>query len=248
MNALPRTTGPIVITIDGPAGTGKSSVAAELARRLELEFLDTGAMYRAAALLSIEEGIRPEDGLCLAEAVRRAGLRFEWGTERPRLLLADRDVSERIREMDVSAVVSIVASCAILRQVMVEEQRRIAFEHSRLVTEGRDQGSVVFPDAFMRFFLDADPEVRAARRKAQLDSQGRAIDELLIRADITRRDTLDSSRSEGPLRRPDGAIVIDTTALSMVEVVDRMESMVKQRMDDSGHMPVGAGSGERSAR
>jgi len=239
---------PIVITIDGPAGTGKSSVAAELAARLGLEFLDTGAMYRAAALLSIEREISPHDGSALAGAVRSAGLRFLWGSARPRLMLDGRDVSERIRDMDVSRVVSIVAGCPTLRQLMVEEQRRIAREHPRLVTEGRDQGSIVFPDAIVRFYLDARPEVRAARRQAQLEALGSAVDEQLVKADISRRDQLDSTRSEGPLRRPEGALLLDTTDLTLADVVDRLEALVREHVGESDPLPVGAGSGERSAR
>lgn len=223
---------PVVITIDGPAGTGKSSVAGKLAQRLGLEFLDTGAMYRTAALLSIERGIAPDDGRSVAAAVRSARLRFAWGPARPALLIegpggVDRDLSERIRELDVSAVVSIVASRSEVRAVMVAEQRRIAAEHPRLVTEGRDQGSVVFPDAAVRFFLDADPAVRAARRLAQLESQGKRVDAQAVIGDIAQRDRLDASRAEGPLVRPTGALVIDTTRLTLDEVVDRLEAIVR---------------------
>lgn len=230
-NAMP----PVIVTIDGPAGTGKSSVAGKLAQRLGLEFLDTGAMYRAAALLSIERGIPAADGRTLAATVRAARLRFAWGPARPALVVegpggVDRDLSDRIRELDVSAVVSIVAACPEVRAVMVAEQRRIAAEHPRLVTEGRDQGSVVFPDAAVRFFLDADPAVRAARRLAQLESQGKRVDAEAVIGDIAQRDRLDASRAEGPLMRPAGAIEIDTTRLTLDEVVDRLEAIVRDRL------------------
>ncbi|MFO0875634.1 MAG: (d)CMP kinase [Phycisphaerales bacterium] len=229
---------PVVITIDGPAGTGKSSVAGRLAQRLGLEFLDTGAMYRAAALLAIERGIAPSDGAAIAAAVIAARLRFVWGLPRPALVIegtgalagVDRDISERIRDLDVSAVVSVVASCAEVRAVMVAEQRRIAAEHPRLVTEGRDQGSVVFPDAAVRFFLDADPTVRAARRLAQIEATGKRVEAEAVIDDIARRDRLDASRAEGPLVRPVGAIEVDTTALSLEEVVERLESIVRERL------------------
>ncbi|HMN96384.1 MAG TPA: (d)CMP kinase [Phycisphaerales bacterium] len=224
----------VIITIDGPAGTGKSSVAGKLAARLGLEFLDTGAMYRAASLLAIERGLRPDDGPAIAAAVGREGVRFLWGTRRPAVLLGGRDVSDRIRELDVSAIVSIVAGCTEVRQVMVGEQRRIAEEHPRLVTEGRDQGSVVFPDAPIRFFLDADPEVRAARRTRQLEEQGKRVAAEAIRADIATRDRLDASRAEGPLVRPVGAIELDTTDLSLDAVVDALEAIVRDRLPDAG--------------
>lgn len=256
---------PVIVTIDGPAGTGKSSVAGKLAQRLELEFLDTGAMYRAAALLSIERAVSPDDGRGVAAAVRAARLRFAWGSARPSLVIAgpggvDRDISERIRELDVSAVVSIVAGCPEVRAVMVAEQRRIAAEHPRLVTEGRDQGSVVFPDAAVRFFLDADPSVRAARRLAQLESAGKAVDAEAVVDDISRRDRLDASRAEGPLVRPAGAIEVDTTRLTLDEVVDRLETIVRdvlpaealawaslRRDAGPGGPPLGAVGGVRSA-
>jgi len=229
----------IVITIDGPAGTGKSSVAGKLAQRLGLEFLDTGAMYRAAALLALEQRLLPEDGAAIADAVRRASLRFAWGSRRPALLLGDRDVSDRIRDLDVSALVSRVATCPEVRSVMVAEQRRIAAEHPRLVTEGRDQGSVVFPDAAVRFFLDADEKVRADRRLRQLNQQGKSVDESVVRRDISQRDRLDSSRAEGPLVRPEGAIEVDTSQLALDQVVDRLEELVRQRLPEENLRPLG---------
>lgn len=228
----------VIITIDGPAGTGKSSVAGKLAARLGLEFLDTGAMYRAASLLALELGLRPDDGPAIAEAVQREGVRFAWGMRRPALLLGDRDVSDRIRDLEVSRIVSIVAGCPEVRRVMVEEQRRIAMAHPRLVTEGRDQGSVVFPDAPIRFFLDADHTVRAGRRLRQLEEQGTHVAVDAVSKDIADRDRLDASRVEGPLVRPIGAIEVDTTHLSLDEVVDHLEEMVRERLPKAGLRPL----------
>ena len=201
---------PVIITIDGPAGTGKSTVAHLLAKRLGLEFLDTGAMYRAAALVAIENGIDPADGLALAEALQHADLHFDWKADPPRLLLHDRDISRRVRDLDVSAVVSIVAAQSDLRRVLVQQQRRIAQRHPRLVSEGRDQGSVVFPNASVRFYLDADVQVRAKRRAAQLVASGKKVDHTRVEHDLQERDRLDASRTDGPLIRPTGAIDIDT--------------------------------------
>ncbi|MCE2874280.1 MAG: (d)CMP kinase, partial [Planctomycetaceae bacterium] len=127
----------LVITIDGPAGTGKSSVANRLAQRLGLEFLDTGAMYRAAALLAIELGLSPDGGHELAAAIGREPPRFDWKASPPRLLLGNRDVSERIRDADVTGIVSRVAVCPEVRRQMVAWQRAAAMQHPRLVTEGR---------------------------------------------------------------------------------------------------------------
>lgn len=222
--------GDVIITIDGPAGTGKSTVAHRLASRLGLEFLDTGAMYRAAALLALERGIDPTDGPALAEAVRQADLHFDWSADPPRVLLGTRDVTKRIRDLDVSGCVSIVASQPALRRELVERQRIIARRHPRLVTEGRDQGSVVFPDAAVRFYLDADPHVRATRRVEQMALAGKVVNFDEVLADIQGRDRLDGSRADGPLIKPHGALVIDTSRLTLDEVVDRLEHEVRDRV------------------
>ena len=224
---------PVIITIDGPAGTGKSSVAHRLASRLGLDFLDTGAMYRAAALIALETGIDPDQGEALAAAISDMGVQFDWQSDPPRLMLDDRDVSARIRDLDVSGIVSIVAAQSPVRSVLVERQRDIAEAHPRLVTEGRDQGSVVFPDAAVRFFLDASIEVRARRRIKQLASAGQSIDEHEIRSDIEARDRLDTSRDDAPLIKPEGAIVIDSSNKSLPEVVEEMERIVRDRLPDA---------------
>ena len=224
----------VIITIDGPAGTGKSTVAHQLANRLALEFLDTGAMYRTAALIAIERSIDPHEGAALAKAVDQAPMRFDWKKSPPALILGDRDVSRRIREMDVSQIVSIVAAQPEVRQVLVTQQRRIAEQHPRLVTEGRDQGSVVFPDAAVRFYIDAHPDERARRREAQLAEAGRAVDRERVRRDITERDRLDAARAEGPLIRPQGAVLIDTSTKSVSQVVDEMEAIVRDRLAQAG--------------
>jgi cytidylate kinase len=217
----------LIVTVDGPAGTGKSTVAHRLGERLGLAYLDTGAMYRAAALIAIEAGIAPDDGDGLADALARTSLHFNWQTDPPRLMLGDRDVSRRIRDMDVSAIVSIVAAQSAVRCTLVAQQRRAAEEHPRLVTEGRDQGSVVFPDATVRFYLDARAEVRAQRRVAQLAEAGAAVDEEEVRADIGRRDHIDSTRADSPLTCPSGAIVVDTSDLTIDEVVQTLQEHVE---------------------
>jgi CMP/dCMP kinase len=239
---------PLIITIDGPAGTGKSTVAHMLAKRLGLQFLDTGAMYRAAALIAIENTIDPpavsrrspagagdpDAGGLLAEAIERAGMHFDWSADPPRLMLgnenARRDVSRRIRDMDVSEIVSLVAAQPAVRRVLVEQQRRIAAEHPRLVTEGRDQGSVVFPDAAVRFYLHADVDVRAGRRMAQLAAHGKRVDAERVLRDIRRRDEIDAGRTDAPLIRPEGAVDIDTGGRSAEQVVDDMEAVVRRTL------------------
>jgi cytidylate kinase len=220
----------VIITIDGPAGTGKSTVAHRLARRLGLDFLDTGAMYRAAALVAIEQDIDPADGRALAEAVRRVNMRFDFTTDPPRLLLGERDVSRRIRDLDVTAIVSLVSAQGELRRVLVRQQRAIARDHPRLVSEGRDQGSAVFPDASLKLYLDADVQVRARRRVDQLREAGIEAEPHRVVRDIIERDRLDSTRADGPLRRPGGAIDVDTSDLSADEVVARLEEIVREHL------------------
>lgn len=216
----------MVITIDGPAGTGKSTVAHRLARRLGFDFLDTGAMYRAAALIAIEAGIDPSDGPAVARAVRTADFHFDWSASPPRVMLGDRDVGERIRDADVGGIVSIVAAQAPLRAVLVEAQRRVVRAHPRLVSEGRDQGSVVFPDAAIKFYLDADVVVRARRRAEQLASVGHCVNEAEVMNRLRERDRIDSSRREGPLIQPEDAIVVDTSDRSVEDVVDHLAALV----------------------
>ena len=217
----------VVVTMDGPAGTGKSSVAWKLAQRLGLEVLDTGAMYRAAAVVAIDEGVPADDGAALAARIAEEGLAFDWSCRPPRLLLGGRDLTERIRDADVNVVVSVVARQAPLRAALVEAQRIIGRAHPRLVTEGRDQGSVVFPDAAVRFYLDAHPEVRARRRVEQMRSQGRPADyEAVLRA-IQQRDHLDETRVDGPLVCPTGALRIDTSGLTLDQVVQELERCVR---------------------
>jgi cytidylate kinase len=223
----------VIITIDGPAGTGKSTVAHLLAQRLGLEFLDTGSMYRAAAMIAIEQRIAPDDGAGLAAAVARADMHFDWRDNPPRLMIGERTAGLRIRDMDVSGIVSIVAAQREVREVLVKAQRRIAAQHPRLVTEGRDQGSVVFPDAPLRFYLTADAQVRADRRMAQLAAAGRPVDRSRVIRDIHERDLLDRTRPDGPLIRPAGAVDVNTGDGDVEYIVTRMEAIARERLPDA---------------
>ncbi|HJN71753.1 MAG: (d)CMP kinase [Phycisphaerae bacterium] len=225
----------LVVTIDGAAGTGKTSVARELARRLGTDCLDTGAMYRAVAVIAVDQGIDPSDGQTLARLVTEQGIRFDWSQSPPPILLAGKDISVRIRDLDVSSVVSIVAEQSEIRKVLVEQQRKISQDHPTLVTEGRDQGSVVFPDAAAQFYLEAAMEERTKRRLLQLQESGTNIDAETVALDITSRDKIDSSREDSPLTCPSSAIVIDTSDKTMLEVVDIMEQVVREHLAALDH-------------
>lgn len=237
-----------IVTIDGPAGSGKSTVAREVARRLGYLFLDTGAMYRAAAAIAIDRGIPPSDAAAIVDALRNTDIRFDWTTDPPTLLADGRPMTHRIRAADVTAVVSPIAGIPELRQIMVALQRRIGEEHPRLVTEGRDQGSVVFPSADVKFFLFASPDVRARRRAEQLQALGQPADVERLKAEIIERDRSDSTRRDGPLTCPPGALRVDTSNLSFDEVVATLERLVAEELARSGEAPAWESDAPASAK
>ncbi len=224
---------PIIVTIDGPAGTGKSSAASRLADLLGFDMLDTGAMYRAVALLAVEQGIDPHHEAELAVAMDRATLDVDFSCRPPIIRLDHRDVRNRIRDSDVTRIVSLIASHHEVRVRLVKAQRLVALQHERLVTEGRDQGSVVFPDATVRVWLDARPEVRAHRRTEELRARGQQVDEKRVLDEIVERDASDRGRAEGPLRQPIGAAVIDTSDLTFEAVVGELERLVRAKLHDA---------------
>jgi cytidylate kinase len=212
----------VIITIDGPAGAGKSTVARRLAERLGFRFLDTGAMYRAVALAGLRAGVdwsRPDELVRVAE---RSTIRFDGD----RILLDGEDVSDPIRTLEVTAVTRYSAGNAAVRQRLVALQREAA-AGGNMVTEGRDQGTVAFPDAACKIFLTASPRARAERRLRELAARGEAatLDEVLAAQE--RRDREDSSREVGPLRPAEDAILVDTDGLTVEQVVDRLEFAVR---------------------
>ena len=211
-----------IITIDGPAGAGKSTVARQLAERLGLDFLDTGAMYRGVTAAVLDRNADPADAEAVAAITRELHLGFNWSTDPPRLKVDGVDETHRLRDGDVTQAVSDVASNRDVRDELVRAQRRIGHEHPNLVTEGRDQGSVVFPHATVKFYLDASAEVRAKRRADQLRAAGRQADEQKILNQIIHRDQRDTKREDGPLMCPDDAIRIDTSGMTLQEVVDTL--------------------------
>jgi cytidylate kinase len=216
----------LIITIDGPAGAGKSAVAHLLSEYLNLQFLDTGSMYRAVAATVIDRHVDPEDPESVTATARSLKINFDWDTTPPRLQIDGSDASVRIRDKDVTALTPRIASIGPVREVLVEAQRAIGREHPRLVTEGRDQGSVVFTDATHKFYLDASPTTRAKRRAAQLREQGHKADETELEALIIERDHQDMTRSDSPLTCPSDAVRVDTSEMTLQEVVRHLADTV----------------------
>lgn len=208
----------MIVTLDGPGGTGKSTVSRAVAARAGLPHLDTGAYYRAATLAVLRAGVDPGD----PDAVFRIVSRTSMDQEGDRMYLDGEDVSTEIRGEAVTSAVSAVSAHPEVRKLLVEKQRAWAAEHGGGVVEGRDIGSVVFPDAEVKVFLDASPEVRARRRALET---GERFEDVL--EDLKRRDGLDSTRPTSPLRVPEGAVIVDTSNLSIEQVVEELLRLIE---------------------
>jgi cytidylate kinase len=222
---MPDNATPKVIAIDGPAGAGKSTVARALARRLGFFLLDTGAIYRTLALQAARQKVDFSDGPQLARLAERLDVRF---AEDGRVFLGDEDVSAAIRTPEMSQGASTVSAHPAVRQVLLGLQRKLA-ARGRCVVEGRDIGTVVLPWAPLKIFLTASPEVRARRRYDELTGRGQTVDLASTLAEMLERDERDTNRATSPLRKADDAVLLDTSALSEPDVVDRMEALAHTR-------------------
>jgi cytidylate kinase len=220
----------MIITIDGPAGTGKSSVAQAVAARLGFDFLDTGAMYRAVGFACLRHGADLSNPRELAFFARHARVEFDWSKRPPGVLLNDEPVGHLLRGSEATHAASFVAQVPAIREQLVREQQWIGSQRPDLVTEGRDQGTVVFPDATLKFYLDATPQERARRRVAQLRACGEVTDYQEILNQIIARDARDAGRAVGPLAVPRDARVIDTTHLTQQQVVDAIVGRAEEAM------------------
>lgn len=225
------TSGGIIVTIDGPAGTGKSSVARQVAERLGFDFLDTGAMYRAIGLEAVRREADLNDSRELAFIAGLCRIEFDWTHDPPAVLLNGEPVTHLLRSGEATRAASHVAVVPQIRERLVQQQREIGHEHRRhgLVTEGRDQGSIVFPDAAAKIFLTADPRERARRRARQLRDRGETVDERALYEEMVERDQRDQNRAIAPLRPADDAVEVDTTPLSQDEVVTRIVEIVNEK-------------------
>jgi cytidylate kinase len=217
-----------VIAIDGPAGAGKSTAARGLARALGLRYVDTGAMYRAAAWRAVREKIDLKDAAALARSTRRLRLDFtEDADGRPRLAVDGVDATDAIRTPETAAAASVVAALPAVRKELVRRQKALG-RAGAVVMEGRDIGTVVFPDADIKFFIDASPEERARRRCAELRAVGRKVNLRDIADGIRQRDLKDRTRAVSPLTAAADAVVVDTTGLEARETLARLVAWVER--------------------
>lgn len=219
----------MIIAIDGPSGAGKSTLGRLIARELKLLYIDTGAMYRAAALAVIESGVSTREQQAVAEVVTRADINLEGDPDSLQVMLDGRDVSEEIRTEEVSHSASVISTIPEVRRTLVERQRRLGERAGGVVLDGRDIGTIVFPQADIKFFLTAAPEERAHRRydEDRLKERDATFEETL--ADINTRDRRDSTRDDSPLAIADDAIVIDSTEFSIDEVFEQMLKAIRER-------------------
>ena len=226
---------PFIVAIDGPAGAGKSTVSKLLARRLGFALVDTGAIYRSVALMARREGIASDDDARLGELLARIHIHFQVVGEENRVFLDGQDVSAEIRAPEISMGASQVSSRPVVRAGLLALQRRLALEAEKgAILEGRDIGTVVFPDADAKFFLQASPEVRARRRFEELFQKGVEATLEQVLADQMQRDRDDSARAVAPLKAAEDAIRVDSSSIPLSEVVHEMESEIQRRLAQRG--------------
>ncbi|HZH91793.1 MAG TPA: (d)CMP kinase [Pyrinomonadaceae bacterium] len=220
---------PLIIAIDGPSGAGKSTLGRRLARELGLLYVDTGAMYRAAALAVVEAGANATDAEEVARVAARARIELAGDPDSLRVLLEGRDVSAEIRTEQITRLSSVISAIPAVRRDLVRRQREMGERGGGVVLDGRDIGTVVFPAADVKFFLTAIPEERAKRRFDEDHAKEPDLTFQETLADLNTRDERDSTRADSPLRIAEDAVVIDTTELSVEQVFARMLEVVRER-------------------
>jgi cytidylate kinase len=220
----------MIIAIDGPSGAGKSTLGKMLAKKLGLLYLDTGAMYRAAALSALQDGVDLQNAAKVARIAEEAMIELTGEPDNLKVLLDGKDVSNEIRTLEVAQAASVVSTISEVRRIMVRHQREIGTRDPKgCVLEGRDIGSVVFPNADYKFFLTAKPEARAQRRFAEDAAKGRITTFEQTLAEINERDARDVAREDSPLTIAPDAIVIDTSELDLTEVFEQMIGKIRER-------------------
>ncbi|MBA4366986.1 MAG: (d)CMP kinase [Desulfobacterium sp.] len=216
-----------LITIDGPAGAGKTTLSKILAERLGYRYIDTGALYRGVAFEAIHRGISSDDDKALEEMCNQLSLRFEFIDKQLRLFSNEKDITDRIRTPEMAMKASAVSARPVVRSFLLNLQKEIGLE-KRVVFEGRDMGTVVFPEAEVKFFLDASPHIRAIRRFNEMKNiSSQTLEE--VEKDIIQRDRDDSTRAVAPLKAADDAVHIDTTELTLDAAIEKMLKVVEKR-------------------
>ncbi|MEK0088404.1 (d)CMP kinase [Corynebacterium sp. KPL4072] len=222
----------LILAVDGPSGTGKSTTCRALAKQLDAKYIDTGAMYRVATLAVLRKGVDPADTSAVIAATADLPLEVSDDPDSTEVLLGGEDVARVIREDEVTRNVSAVSAIPEVRENLVALQRKLAREAHRAIVEGRDIGTVVLADAPAKAFMTASAEVRARRRQAQNARAGIASDYETVLADVQRRDAADSSRKTSPLRPADDATLVDTSDMSPEDVIQALINVVKESVND----------------
>ena len=222
----------LILAVDGPSGTGKSTTCRALAKQLDAKYVDTGAMYRVATLVVLREGVDPADTAAVIAATANLPLEVSDDPDSTEVLLGGEDVSRVIREDEVTRNVSAVSAIPEVRENLVALQRKLAREAHRAIVEGRDIGTVVLADAPAKAFMTASAEVRAQRRQTQNEKAGIASDYETVLADVQRRDAADSSRKASPLRPAEDATLVDTSNMSPEDVLEALINVVKESVND----------------
>jgi len=219
----------LIITIDGPAASGKSTAARLLAKKLGASFLDTGAMYRAVTLAAMRAGVDLNNEHELLDVTQKHEFQFSVKAGQTTVRIDNTDVTEQIRSPEVTANARYIAAAPRVREKLVQMQRQFAADRHKIVTEGRDQGTVAFGDADIKFYLIADAAERARRRLAELQDKGQAGSLQQIQKAIEQRDKSDENRAVGPLKPAEDAIIVDTTNLNIEQVVEKLADYVKEK-------------------
>lgn len=224
--------GGLILAVDGPSGTGKSTTCRALAKQLDAKYIDTGAMYRVATLAVLRAGVDPQDTQAAIAATANLPLTVSNDPDSTEVFLNGEDVSKEIREDEVTRNVSAVSAIPEVRTNLVQLQRKLADESHRAIVEGRDIGTVVLVDSPAKAFMTASAQVRAQRRYDQNVAAGIPAEFDTVLADVERRDAADSSRATSPLRPADDAVVVDTSEMSLEEVLDALITIVKESADE----------------